>query len=294
MQQTDTQGLRDYWEATGVGSAFRLRIGALAVALLASGGAAAQSSFEYHYDETVEHVAELPSDIELGSLSAYDLTATAYHKPERAAIAVGYDPARGLFCERVIAEPLAGMPEWKRNIPARYETDRDGRRAYNETGALVFEEPVEGGEDRRRSEAMAARGEARPYRTAVYPDAETLAWLERAGFREVGSLSARSRTGEPAADRLGASYLVAPSLTLSDGEWTIAYDTVNRLEMHSLHDESGVLAYQYALQYAPFELATGETAYSRSAASRCAPTASVRAPLSPVRPFGAASLHLTG
>lgn len=262
MQPTKTPHQRRPAAPSGIGSAVRPLLKSLFTPMLLIGSYAnAQSSFAYRYDETVERVAELPSDAEIGSLSAYDLTATAYHEPERAAVAVGYDAARGLFRERVIAEPLAGMPEWKHNVPARYETDRDGRRVYNETGALVSEEAVEDGDDRRRSEAMAARGEARPYRTSVYPDAEMLASLERAGFREVGRLSARSGVGDPAADKLGVDYLIEPSLTLSDGEWTIVYDTVNQLEMHSFSDESGALAYQYALRYAPRELATGEIGY---------------------------------
>lgn len=238
----------------------------LVAASSAFGTLHAQHTHELTYTEVVERLAELPADLDVDALSAYEQTQLHYTPPRTVAVASGYDEARGLYEVREVANPRAGLPEWRRRVGARFVSERDRAYVLDEDGAFLAENPVgPPSEGQLALEREAADGRMSPFRLGLLPGETEVAALRTAGFAvTVGSDVARRSAGGAARDVSGAvgrtsrSVVTAPTLSLTNGTLEVSYDTAALVETVTRYAPDGSVADFRATQYVRLSLRSGE------------------------------------
>ena len=238
------------------------------VSLAAAAAAPAQHTYEQTYTEVVERLVELPVGLDVDALSAYEQTQLRYTPPRTVAVAAGYDEARGLYEVREVANPRAGLPEWRRRVGARFISERGRAYVLDEDGAFLADNPVGApDEDQLALEREAAAGRLSPFRAGLLlPDAAALAALRAAGFVVVdgGGTGVARRSSPPAAAARGGvghtsgSVATTSALTLSDGAVAIAIDTAALIETVTEYAPDGSVASFRATQYVSLALRSGE------------------------------------
>lgn len=260
-------GVNPYPSFLNVPSGFLMRTLYLVAVLIAASQfptAYSQHTYEVTYREVVEQLTELPSDLDLAALLPYEKTQLRYLPPRTVSVAAGYDDARGFYDVREVADPHAGLPEWRERVSKRFVNERQRSYVLDEDGEVLADNAVAPTSERTQLlEREAAAGGLDPFRRGLLPSEEEMSELLASGFRVVGSQTAViGRNAVPnesgSVGRTSRGVGLSPSLVLSDGKTEFAFDSVALIETATVRDGSGAVTYYRATQYEALQSTSGE------------------------------------